>query len=292
MEEPLYFQDQSCQDFIRRDPLIAKLVRDGGLNLLNHYLNYKYGSPLSAELLALHDIFVFNLVPIKSYIDKTNWPVFADKDDKARIAKKYYTVFGMSYELFGDILQEKNMSILKRLAACKFDFNKQINIEHLKKYLYINRDNHLQISDETLQFLLLHGLSPESYLDLFLTGLWDQFSLSHATMIHYPLVHLINFLLDHNATLARFPREFLEKFHHTLEIYVEKIILLPHSKQQQQTLEEIWYLQGQLIESITSLEAAKPYYFKVGTRGINTVQRKQLINVLEMIKSLSNMPSH
>lgn len=287
MEEPLYFQDQSCQDFSRREPLIAKLVRDGGLTLLNHYLNYKYGSPLSAELLALHDIFAFNLAPIKSYIDNTNWPVFADKNAKIRIAKKYYTVFGMSYELFGDILQEKNMSILKRLVECKFDFNKQNNIDHLKKYLYINRDNHLQISDKTLQFLLQHGLNPESYLDLFLTGLWDQFTLPHATALHYPLVHLINFLLDHNATLSHFSREFLEKFHHTLEVHVEKIISLSPSEQQQQILEEMGYLQAQLMESTISFEAAKPYYFKVGKRGINAVRRKQLINTLEMIKSLS-----
>ncbi len=34
MEKPLFFQDKSGQDFVKRDPLIAKLVREGGLNFI------------------------------------------------------------------------------------------------------------------------------------------------------------------------------------------------------------------------------------------------------------------
>jgi hypothetical protein len=53
----------------------------------------------------------------------------------------------------------------------------------------------------------------------------------------------------------------------------------------------MWYLQGQLVESMTSLNAAKPYYFKVGIRGANTVRRKELIHLLEAVKLLSDKAS-
>ncbi|MCD6039738.1 MAG: hypothetical protein K0S27_1138 [Gammaproteobacteria bacterium] len=285
MEEPIYFQDTSCQDFSRREPLIAKLIRHGGLIFLNHYLNYKYGSPLSAELLKLHDIFNFTLPPIKKYIDKSNEYRLANKEEKARIAKKYLATYGMSHDLFGDILQEKNMSILKQLANFNFDFNQPIIMDRLKKYLYIHRSHPLQIPDETLQFLLDHHLNPDNYLDLFLTALWDELSLFH-TLKNDSLIHLINFLLDHNATFSRFSLEMLEKLYHHICLETEKITSLT-SHPQKQTLKEMWYLQGQLKEITTSLEAAKPYYFKAGIRGMHTVQRKELINLFKMVQSLS-----
>ncbi len=288
METPLFFQDKSCQDFTKRDPLISKLIKDGGLGMLNHYLNYKYGAPLSAELLEIHDIFIFNLTPIRTFIDINNCPALASEEDKNRITEKYYSMSGMSYELFGDILQEKSMSILKRLVECHFDFNKQVTIDHLKKYLYAHFDEGPKINNETLQFLLDNGLNPNSYLDLFLNELSNELSIPNITKTQYPLIHIINYLLDNNATLAPFPSVFLEKLHHTLALYTDKINFLPRSQQQQQTLEEIWYLQGQLVETITSLEAAKPYYLKAGKRGINTIKRKGLITLLDMMQHLSN----
>src|SRR5690349_8150676 len=48
MEKPLFFQDATGQDFVKRDPLIVKLVREGGIPFFNYYLKFKYGSPLSA----------------------------------------------------------------------------------------------------------------------------------------------------------------------------------------------------------------------------------------------------
>ncbi len=286
MEKPLFFQDASGQDFIKRDPLIVKLVREGGIQLFNYYLKFKYGAPLSAELMTTHDIFVFDLAPIKNYSDTEKWQVFASEDDKLRIAEKYYPVYGMSYELLGEVFQEKNQSILQRLVECQFDFNQQSTIEHLKKYFYMNFDKPLQISQETLQFLLNHGLHPDSYLDVFLTGLWDEVSMQHTVSVQYPLINLINFLLDHSATLSHFSRDFIEKLQHKLELQIEKIMALPHSMEQQTTLEETWYLQGHLVEMLKSLEAAKAYYFKAGMRGMRAVQRKELVNLLKVVQSL------
>jgi thioredoxin-related protein len=107
----------------------------------------------------------------------------------------------------------------------------------------------------------------------------------HAIKKQASFVHNINFLLDHHAALSHFPREFLEKFYHTLKTYIEKISAV---SKKQPLLLEMEYLQAQLVESLLSLEEAKPYYFKVGTRGADTVHRKELVHLLEVIKSLSN----
>lgn len=109
MEKPLFFQDKSEQDFIKRNPLIAKLVRVGGLPIFNYYLKFKYGSALSAELLTRYDIFIFDIPPIQHYIDNAHLEVLAAPDDINRIYEKYYAVYGTSYELLGDIFQEKSV---------------------------------------------------------------------------------------------------------------------------------------------------------------------------------------
>lgn len=288
MEKPLFFQDKSGQDFMKRDPLIAKLVRLGGLNLFNYYLKFKYGSVLSAELMAIHDIFSFNIPPIKNYINISNVSVLAEKEVISRINEKYYALYGMSYELLGDIFQENKTSTLQRLVECQFDLNKQSTIEHLKKYLYMNFDKSLQISDENMQFLLENGLNPDKYLDVFLTGLWDEFAMINATHTHYSLIHLINFLLEHNAILSRFPRDFLEKLQQLLENKIEKVNLLLDDLVKQNMLEEMWYLNASLIECLQSLDAAKAYYLKAGQKGLHATRRKELINLLKVMKNLSN----
>ncbi len=122
----------------------------------------------------------------------------------------------------------------------------------------------------------------------FKTGLLDEFSMQNTLKLQYPLISLTNLLLDSNGSLSSFPREFIEKLQHILEAYTHKISLLPHSVEQQKTLEEMWYLQGHFIEFLKSLEIAKPYFFQAGMRGVNAVRKKEMVNLLKIVNQLSN----
>ena len=57
--------------------------------------------------------------------------------------------------------------------------------------------------------------------------------------------------------------------------------------ERQTTLEEMWYLQGQLVEMLKSLEVAKTYYLKAGMRGVHAVRRRELVNLLKMMQDLA-----
>lgn len=287
MESPVFFQDESGQDFTKIDPLIIKLIRDGGITFYNGYLTFKFGSPLSAELLALHDIFRFQIEPIKFIIDKTDQPIDATQEDVTRIIEKYYAVYGMTHELFGDILQEKNKTILKRLIECKFDFNAAKTVDHLKRYLYMHLDNQDWLTVDILQFLLNDGLQANTYLELLITALLDEIEISHIKSQKYPLIQLINLLFDHHATLSSIPVELSEKLHRMLEVYAKKIEAELNQKKAQPILESIWYLEANLVESLSSFEKAKPYYQKAGERGADALRRKELLHLLKFMKSLS-----
>jgi len=272
MEAPIYFQETIYRDFSRRDPLIGKIARDGGLTLFNQYLYFKYGSFLSAELLKKHDIFKLKVPPIQTYIDKYKWPVAVSSDDKHAIVRKYYEVYGMYYEMLGDVLQAHDMEILKRLIQCQFDFNKKSNMNHVNQYLYVNRDNHITIHDRSLQLLLAHGLNPGLYLDMFLNSLWDECSLPNLAKVSGTLLYLASFLLDHGTSLSHMPSCFLVKLNQLLEQHAQKLDIYPLQKYQAGLLEEIRYLQGQLIEHTISFEKAKFYYLNAGTKGNTKIE--------------------
>lgn len=267
MEEPLYFQEDGLYNFSKRIPLIGKIAKDGGLILLNHYLKFKYRSFLSPHLLQQQTLFTFKIPPVKMYISKGKWPVAASAEEKHWIVNQYYGGFDITYELIGDIFQEKAPDILQKLVQCQYDFNHSSVIERLSQYLYVNRDELFLIHDEVLDFLLAHGLKPENYIDMMLNNLWDMFSLPVLAKASTGLIPAISYLLDHGATLSHFSPSYLNKLLNMLEDHYKKLSLPAQKQPVRLLLEDIAYLQGQILEYTTSFVNAKSCYTKAGSKG-------------------------
>lgn len=264
MEEPLYFQESTYHDFSRRCPVIGKIARDGGLTLFNYYLLFKYGVTLSESLLDRNDVFIFALPPIKNYFDKSKWVTSANHLDKQKIEEKYYDLYGMVYELFGDIMQEKKGEILQRLIQCQFDLSSKRVIAHLKQYFHMNRFNSINIPNKNLQLLLDQGMDAEAFMDMVMLTLWDEFSLPSFAKGSSALIKITCYMLDHGSNLAHFSSEFMNEMVHLLEQHAKRLGTTSQQKFFPATLSNVKHLQTKLSSlakvSAPSLSQAVPMY--------------------------------
>lgn len=224
MECPIYFKENHFNEFSKRDPLVGRMIRFGGLKMFNFYLRYKYGTILTAELLQNHDIFSFELPPVENYFDHDKWPSPLSIEEKSFIFRKYYSVYGMYYELFGDILQEKNKEILNRLIACQFNFNKSSTVQHLNRYLYVNRAQSILIEDDTMIFLFKNGLNPNHYITMILNSIWDELMLPSLAPGCKAMIQMARILIENGAKLKNIPMQFLINLSTMLEHHEEKLI--------------------------------------------------------------------